>query len=355
MNLSQKNILGALAASFLIVAAVILVLGSGCSSVPSMENKVKTVPVKVQQVMAEDVTIPFGTVGRLHATSEMNLSFKTGGIVERFLVDEGHAVKKGQVLARLKLDEINSRVAQAESGYEKAERDYRRANNLYADSVVTLSQLEDAQTGLEIAEANLKLARFNEEHSVITAPADGVILHRHVEANELVSSGRPVISLGASGGDWIVRAGVSDRHIVKLGLGDTAWVRFDAYPGRQIKGAISELAEAADPYTHTYEIELRLEPTDFKLVSGFVARIELFPRQTERLWIAPASAIIDGDGNAGFVYVVDSNNLVDRRQVEIRHVLADGLALSGGLEQGEIIVSDGAAYLRQGTLVDIRN
>ena len=111
----------------------LLVIATQCSK-KVVESQDKLVPVKLADIRTEDVSIPIHGSGMLVTIEQIRLSFKTGGIVEKVAVREGATVRKGQLLAQLELDEINAQVQQAESGYEKAKRDYDRIVNLYADA-----------------------------------------------------------------------------------------------------------------------------------------------------------------------------------------------------------------------------
>ena len=77
---------------------------------------------------------------------EMRLSFKMGGLVRRIHVQQGEAVKKGQRLAEIELTEVDAQVEQARQMAEKAQRDLKRGENLYADQVISLEQLQDLRT-----------------------------------------------------------------------------------------------------------------------------------------------------------------------------------------------------------------
>ena len=77
---------------------------------------------------------------------------------------------------------------------KKQLRDYTRANNLFADSVATLEQKQNAMTALNIAKSNLDIALFNRSHSKIVAPENGLILKQFVRSNELASPGLPCFS-----------------------------------------------------------------------------------------------------------------------------------------------------------------
>ena len=94
------------------------------------------------------------------------------------LVAEGQQVRRGQPLATLDLREIDAQVCRRAQRRHKAERDLERAEALYADSVATLAQVQDARTGAEVARSGLQAAAFNRRYATIVAPADGVVLRR---------------------------------------------------------------------------------------------------------------------------------------------------------------------------------
>ncbi len=116
------------------------------SKIPEQRLKVKTA-----RVIQKSLSFPISANGILVSPMEMKLSFKTGGIIDHILAEEGQKIKKGQLLATLQMTEIEARFQQARRAYEKALRDFERVNSLYQDSVATLEQKQDAETGLAIA------------------------------------------------------------------------------------------------------------------------------------------------------------------------------------------------------------
>ena len=117
--------------------------------------------------------LPISAVGTLEPATSSRLSFKVGGPIARLYADEGDRVRSGQLLAELASDEIDAAVRQAEAALEKARRDAERMERLYRDSVVTLAQFQDAQTGFDVAESAHTSATFNQRYARITAPAGG--------------------------------------------------------------------------------------------------------------------------------------------------------------------------------------
>jgi multidrug efflux system membrane fusion protein len=339
-----------LIARYLIFILIFLSCGTGDKS----EAPDKKIPVKIAAVELQEISIPIHTSGLLASPAEIKMSFKIGGIIEKIAVDEGQTVKKDQILAALKQSEIKARVNQARSAYAKAKRDFERIQLLYQDSVATLEQKQDAETGLTVAQSNLEIAAFNSRYSRILAPSDGKILKLLAEENELVEQGKPIFIFGTSTKSWILRVGVTDREIVKLSLGDSAQIFFDTYPEIPFSATVSEIAESASPFTGTYEVELTLAKKQQRLISGFVGKADIFPSKKEKYYLIPIEALVEADGRNGFIYTYQSaDQTVNRVPVKIADIFTDKVAISSGLKNNQEIVTEGAAYLTEGTKVQV--
>jgi multidrug efflux system membrane fusion protein len=186
-----------------IIAIVFLAACAGCAPSPQ-EKRVDIKPVRVMASPVEykEYKIPVRTTGLLGTTTEMKLSFKTGGIIQEIHAREGSSVSRGEILATLDLSEIKAQVNQARIGLEKAQRDMERAGNLYRDSVVTLEQYQNARSAFELARSQKLIADFNLQHSRIKAPSDGTVQKLLVEANEVIGPGYPAILFASTENDW---------------------------------------------------------------------------------------------------------------------------------------------------------
>lgn len=338
----------------LIIITILLMISAGCQQEKELKISEQKIRVKTARVLQQSLSFPVMANGVLVSPSEMRLSFKTGGIIEQLYADEGQKIKKGQLLATLQMAEIEARFRQARSAFEKAMRDFERVNNLYQDSVATLEQKQDAETGLAIAKSNLEIAEFNLKHSSIIAPGNGKILKRLAEKNELVEAGRPIFLFGSTEGGWVVRTGISEQDIVKINYEDSAEVSFDAYPEEKFKAVVTQIAQAADPYTGTYEVELTLLPHHHKLIFGFVAQIRIFPRVKENYYMIPIEALTEADGRRGIVFYPQSSPPIAKKaEVEIAHILDKQLAIRNGLENITEVITEGSPYLREGSVLEI--
>lgn len=326
---------------------------AGCDAAPDEDTPPAT-PVRVMAAVDGPAAPSIRTNGRLANEDEIRLAFKVGGVIRRIAVTEGERVRKGQKLAEIEQTEINAQVEQARQAHGKARRDLERGERLYADKVISLEQLQDLKTQAAMAEAALQSAEFNWNYAVIIAPHDGTVLRRLAEERELIGAGAPVLVLGALDQGFVVRAGLADREIVQVRIGDTALVTLDALPGAKLEGRLSEVASAADPASGMFGIEVALPSGELPLKSGLVAKLTIAPssaRAGSRVYV-PISSIVEGEGRKARVFVLDQEH-ARRRDVEVAFIEGEQVALESGVAAGEQVITDGAQYLEDGELVTI--
>jgi RND family efflux transporter MFP subunit len=325
------------------------------------------IAVRTAKVLREPRAQPITGTGVLSSKAEMKASFKTGGIISRIVVDEGDAVKRGQVLAVIRATEVEVAVEQANQGVAKAERDLARAQSLFEGSAATKEQLDDASTAAAIARSQLRAAKFNKDNSVIRAPSDGRVLRRLAEPNELVAPGQPVLVLSGDSAGWVMRVSLADRDVVRVAESTPAEVELSAWPGAPLSGAITEIASAAS-VLGTYEIEVAVSepkigtprppetpalPENMTLRSGMIGKIRISPSTTRVVALIPASALRDGEGKSATVWQALPDGAVSAHRVKVAFFVDNLAAISEGLESVEEVITDGAAYLTEKSKVAI--
>ncbi|MEW6050228.1 MAG: efflux RND transporter periplasmic adaptor subunit [Candidatus Zixiibacteriota bacterium] len=329
----------------------------GCSTTKSAASgpnqpDIKPVPVRIAAVEHTRADLPVRAVGKVAAKEELRLSFKIGGIIEHMLVDEGESVEKGELLAGLSLTEIDAQLTQAQNGFDKADRDLKRVKNLFADTVATLEQLQNATTAWEVARATLDAALFNREHAQIFAPAAGCILRRLADNHEQVTAGSPVIVLSGYEKGWVMRSGLADVDFLRIKLGDSARIEFDALPGTMVGGTVSEIGAAANPINGTYEIEIKVGPTAARLVSGLVGKISITPTTDQLAAMIPIEALVEANELNGYVYVPSADGRSARRAAVTVAYLKGGLAVVHDPSSAlQMVITAGASRLSDGAAV----
>ena len=334
----------------LLVAAV-----AACSGGNAQRTDASPTPIAVRAAPVTDTTLSrtIAAAGSVIPADEATLSFKIGGVIAQVGVDAGDVVRKGQQLAALDLREIDASLARARSSAAKSERDAARARRLYADSVMSLSQMQDAETAAEIAEADLRAAAVNRRYAVIVAPFDGVVLERRAESGETISPGAPVLVLGSRTSGVAMEVGIADRDVQALREGDPAVARFDAFPGQELAGEITRIGAAADPRTGTYTVEIALRDAG-RLSVGLVGRVELRPGRGLPTAVVPIEALVEADGAEATIFTLSFDSTrAERRRVGVGFIDGNHVAVTRGLEGAAAVVTDGAAYLTDGARVRI--
>jgi RND family efflux transporter MFP subunit len=318
----------------------------GKSGTARIVKKSEPVPVKVIELSSTEQQQSVLTSGKITTDNETYLGFKIGGVVENIFVQEGDAVKKGQTLATLNPTEINGTVEQAKLGYEKTLRDFNRVEKLFKDSVVTLEQLQNARTALDVSTQQLSSANFNKQYSRIVAPQDGFVLKKFVNAGQVVGVGDPIfITNGTSGNNWIVKVNATDKQWGSIKIGDEAEVKLDAFAGEAFPAKVIRKSETSDPSTGTFSVDLQVKNGKSVFASGMFATAEIQTTRKANHWSIPYEALLDANGNDGFVFVTSDYKTAIKQPVTISSIDKNTVSISTGFEQYKALIVSGSAYL----------
>jgi RND family efflux transporter MFP subunit len=331
----------------------------GCSSSTPTETTLpqtgQAIPVSLFSLKATPMTTAVTASGTFSTKDETLLSFKLGGIVAKVLVEEGDAVKSGQIVASLDLTEIQAGVRQSKLAYEKALRDHQRAARLYTDSVATLEQFENSKTVLDIAEQQLSAANFNLAQSQIRATKNGFVLKKFVNPGQLVASGTPILQInGAASGAWILKVTLSDQQWSSIQIGDQAEINPSA-SSNWIPAKVTQKSPSADPITGTYWVELSPESVaGVSMASGMFGKARIQPTRTVNGWQIPFESVLDANGTSGFVFVVDGQK-AKKVSVQLGKITPTAIQVVAGLEKYTSLIVSGSAYLTDGSTIQVKN
>jgi RND family efflux transporter MFP subunit len=340
----------------LISSAFIISCGHKNEKQESLETG-NIIAVKVARVQSENVSGNITATGLITTENEAKLSFKISGVIDRIFVSEGQFIKKGQVLATIKITEINSQLAQANLAMEKAQRDYIRANNLYNDSVVTLEQLQNAKTGLDLAKKSVDVVAFNRQFASITATADGFVTKKIANQGEVVSSGIPVLVINEirNSNDWELKVGLTDKEWALISPGQKAIVELDAFPNRQFSAYVFRKSQAADQMSGSFQVELKINTGNEKPAIGMFGKATILSNEARHLYTIPYEAIIQADGNKAYVFVPQPDSSVKKIEIVIQSFNKKNVIIQSGVEAGQQVIVSNSAYLNEQSKVSIEN
>jgi RND family efflux transporter MFP subunit len=293
--------------------------------------------------------------GVIQSDTEAKPSFKTGGVIARTYVKEGDMVRKGQLLAQLVMTEIEAQATQARYAVEKAERDMKRVENLYRDSIATLEQLQNATTAVDVAKKSLQIAEFNVAYSQVYSPIDGKIITQLMQEGEITGPGIPIYYImGVKQSDWKLVAGLTDKSWGKIKKGEKARVTLDAYPDWVIQSEVKRLSDVANPLSGTLDVELSIPSSDKRIAAGMLAHVEIIPSVKTEYALIPVEALVSSNGRTGVVYVPKEGK-AEKRIIRIQQFHGEDVAILSGLEGVTEVITAGSGFLEDGDAIAIEN
>ncbi|MEZ5958705.1 MAG: efflux RND transporter periplasmic adaptor subunit [Hyphomonadaceae bacterium] len=327
--------------SVVLAAATLLAACSGGGA----EETTATLEGPLVEVVEVAHASAAGTIrasGMVGYRREPVLAFTANGIVGSIDVDSGDVVRRGQRLATLRRTGAGANVDEAALARSNAERDLERTQELFERGFVSEARLESARLAVERAR----------DSSVLTAPADGVILRRAADPAQTVTAGSPVFVFGETRSGIVVRAPVASGDAARIRVGDAAQINVHS---AQRAGRVTRVGAKGDDATGAFEVEIEVTAPE-GLRSGMVAEVEVAAQpgaNAQTAIIVPTLALLDARADQGIVYVLDANSVARRRAVRTAGVTQAGVIVVEGLNPGDRVVAAGAAYVRDGETVRI--
>ena len=265
---------------------------------------------------------------------------KMSGRLQELAVDEGDAVRKGAVLARLDGRDLAATVAEWESRVRFGEAEFRRVEELSRRRLAAATDLDRARNDLATATAARDRVREQLGDMTLRAPDDGVILRRDGEIGQLQRPGDTLFWFSCCGG-LRVSAEIDEEDISSVTLGQRVLIAADAFPERVFEGTVREITPKGDPVARSFRVRIAL-PADTPLRVGMTADCNIIVAERHDALRVPATAIA-GDK----LWVIRDGRLAE--QPVTLGAGRDGLVeIRTGLAADDRVVSVPRAGLRPG-------
>jgi multidrug efflux system membrane fusion protein len=368
-------------ASVVLLAALVFASAAACRHEDTYSKP--PTPVRVEQVALQAAEGGVRYAAALEPNLRVDLAFKVPGYVGVIAavpgpdghvrpIQDGDRVSRGLVLAQVRQEDVDARLAQArskqaeaEAGLRQAEEALGRARALYAARSLTRPDLEAAQGAYDGVQAKLAGARALVQEaqnavddSTLRSPIDGVVLRRLVEVGSLVGAGTPGFVLADTSRVKVV-FGVPDVTVGRLRALESLSVSLEALPGRAFAGRVTRVASVADVKTRSFEVEVTLPNADGALKAGMVASLQLPDEAASRQPLAvPLAAIVRSpkspDGYAVFVVSGDGGAAkAVARDVTLGEMIGNRIEVTAGLRPGERVIVSGATIVTDGAAVAV--
>lgn len=332
----------------LLTTIVALVVSCGGETTQQFAGAAAPVRVGTLRVAREPLTVAITAVGTIEPENQITVAAQEDGLVTALLAREGDQVERGEVLVELDDRELSAQLAEAQARLVEAEAQWGRAESLRRDGLVTEAEADSARASLDVAKARVDALRTRVSFTRIVAPQDGVVTVRHVELGDVVGARSPVLELAS--GRLVLRVPVSELEVVRLEVGDRAKVTVDALPETPVLASILRIFPAADKASRQVTVELVLDDPPDELRPGFLARADLVVRRLEDALMIPEPAIQRGSEINTFVWVIE-NGAARARPIQVGVRQGGRAQVEAGLQEGDEVVVEGAALLRDGEAV----
>ncbi len=259
----------------LIGAAVVILLILG--GMVASRKREKPIPITTDKAFRKNITQLVTATGKIQPEVEVKIAPEVSGEIIDIPVKEGQAVHRGDLLVKIRPDVYQAQVAAQQAALnsareasvrnraelEKADLDYKRSLSLYNKGLLSESDRKTAETNYNMAKSAVSASQFDAQRAegalrqtkdsltktVISAPMDGTVSSLTSRVGERVVgtiqfAGTEVMRI-ANLGAMEARVNVNENDIVNVKIGDTARINVDAYPDRQLRGFVREIASTA--------------------------------------------------------------------------------------------------------------
>src|SRR6266403_2330697 len=335
--------------------------------------------VEVAVPVQKPVTRYLDATGNTASIKSVDLVARVQGFLESINYQDGSFVKEGTTLFtiepetyELKLEQAQAAEAGAQASVKQAEADFKRQSDLVQRQAVSQSTLDqststrdNAEANLQQAQVNTRIAAVNYGYTNVVAPFDGIVSAHLVSVGELVGAASPTQLATIVQFDPIyVNFNVNEQDVLRIRTeavrqGLTAddlrqvpvEVGLQNETGYPHKGKLDYAAPTITQSTGTLAVRGVLPNSDRVLLPGYYVRVRVATDRQEGALLVPEVAL--GSDQAGrYVLVVNGDNVVEQRKVQLGPLEGDLRVIESGLKPDDRVVTAGLLRAIPGQKVD---
>jgi len=310
----------------------------------------KTVPlikVRVIQSIAQNHQTTIIISGKTEANKRVEISAETDGRLIFVDLEEGQPLSKGQVIAKMSIDERQAILTRAKVLLEQREIEYEAAKKLEIKGFQSKTKKAAAAAYLSAAKADQTIAQVDLNNTVIVAPFNGVVKTKYVDVGDYTQRGDPIAEI-VSLNPLYVTGHVAEKEISYINLGTTAHIRL--VTGQLLSGVITRIAPVANDKTRTFKIEALVDNASDNIQAGLTAELRLSLHEVRAHFITPALLSLNDAGQIGIKTVSNTGHVIFNN-IKIIEDTQQGLWVAG-LPDDVTLISVGQEYVIDGQQVD---
>jgi membrane fusion protein (multidrug efflux system) len=286
-------------------------------------------------------------LGTAQANESVTLTAKVTDTVRRVNFEDGDFVDAGAVLIELTNQEEEALLAEARANLDDAEAQLRRLEDLSGRGLTSASELDVARSraGASRARLNSIVARLRDR--LIQAPFSGLLGFRQVSPGTLLSPNTAITSIDDIS---VIKLDftIPETFLGTMSPGAKIIAKSASFPDREFEGTVRTVGSRVDPVTRAITVRAHVENADRALRPGMLLTVNVVTAERTTL-VVPEGAVFQVQ-NRAYVYMVDGDT-VHQQQIEVGGRRFGVVEVLGGLEEGDLIVTEGIVKLREGARV----
>jgi RND family efflux transporter MFP subunit len=308
------------------------------------------VSVRTAVIKREPIDLDFAVNGTFAPNQELNFLSENAGRVTKIFVQEGDRVTKGQVIARIDAEIINTDKETAEATLQNAIRDEARYSSSFKTGGVTQQQLDQAKLAVENARLRLQSATRKVSDANVKSPINGIINKKYIEVGAFVNTQGTQMFEIVDVSKLKLKVNVNENQVASIKIGDQAQIKSNVFPTENFAGKVSFIAAKADNSLN-FPVELIVENNKKQDIKAgmYGTAIFKFPKQAPALTIPRGSFV--GSVSSNQVFVLENGNTAKIRKVVAGRILGENVEILEGLNEGETVITSGQINLVDGTAV----
>lgn len=307
------------------------------------------IPVHVAMPVKGEISSYIQSSTTVVAESEADVYSKAVGICKSVVVEEGDWVRAGDLLAQLEEEDVRIAAQQAGLRHKKASQDSQRAEQMAAEELISAKALEEAKFALELAEADLRLAKRRLENTRIRSPVDGVITERMLKPADLVATASKLFKV-VDLQSLIAVVHVPERESGFVRTGQRVEVVADSLPAGSFSGKVKRISPVVDPKSGTVKVTIELGHVEGLKPGLFIRTRIVTDTHGGTLLIPKAAILLEGDEQKVFVV---REGIAEEVFIKAGYSEAGKVEVLEGVGPGDQLVVLGHLGLKSGYRVKI--
>ncbi len=319
---------------------------------PQEENiKVKrsdSIAVFADKAEIQELTVTKTYTGTIEGEQQANIVSQLAERIVEIPVHVGSVVGAGQVLIKLDKSGATSQYYQAQSNLKNFERNLTRMKNLYESGAVSKQNLDDVQTGYDVAKANFEAAKAAVE---ITSPISGVVTEVKLNPGDFASPGMPIITV-AKINSLKIKLSIGEADIPYVNNGQVVDVYSELNPSVKAKAKINEISKSADLSTRTFEVKAIFPNSkDQWFKPGMFAKADLNLTSSRDMTTVPRESVIYTNEGPKVFIIKDGKAYSQNIKLGLQNETM--IEVTDGLTPDALVVKVGMNNLKDGSAVTL--